>query len=170
MSATIFSEKNLRDFTESVFKAMGCSDVHSQLATDVLIKADLRGIDSHGVARLSGYVRLWEKQRINARPNIRIVHETASTATIDGDGGLGLVIAPFAMEVALKKAENCGSGWVSVRNSNHFGIAAYHALMAVEKNMIGFAMTNASPLVAPTYANERLLGTNPKIRNCPAYW
>jgi len=168
MSATIFSEKNLRDFTESVFKAMGCSDVHSQLATDVLIKADLRGIDSHGVARLSGYVRLWEKQRINARPNIRIVHETASTATIDGDGGLGLVIAPFAMEVALKKAENCGSGWVSVRNSNHFGIAAYHALMAVEKNMIGFAMTNASPLVAPTYANERLLGTNPMCYAFPA--
>ncbi len=168
MSATIFSEEHLRDFTESVFKAMGCSDAHSQLATDVLIKADLRGIDSHGVARLNGYVRLWEKQRINARPNIRIVHETASTATIDGDGGLGLVIAPFAMEVALKKAENCGSGWVSVRNSNHFGIAAYHALMAVEKNMIGFAMTNASPLVAPTYANERLLGTNPMCYAFPA--
>ncbi len=168
MSSTIFSENKLRDFTKSVFKAIGCTDAHAQLATDVLIKADLRGIDSHGVARLSGYVRLWEKQRINARPNIQIVHETASTATIDGDGGLGLVIAPFAMKVAMQKAENCGSGWVSVRNSNHFGIAAYHALMAVEKDMIGFAMTNASPLVAPTHANERLLGTNPMCYAFPA--
>lgn len=168
MSSTIFTENRLRKFTESVFKAIGCSDPHAQLAADVLIKADLRGIDSHGVARLSGYVRLWEKQRINAQPNIHIVHETASTATIDGDGGLGLVVAPYAMQVAMQKAANCGSGWVSVRNSNHFGIAAYHTLMAVEKDMIGFAMTNASPLVAPTYANERLLGTNPMCYAFPA--
>lgn len=168
MSSTIFPENRLRKFTESVFKAIGCSDEHAQLAADVLIKADLRGIDSHGVARLSGYVRLWEKERINTKPNIRIVHETASTATIDGDGGLGLVIAPFAMQVAMQKAEQCGSGWVSVRNSNHFGIAAYHTLMAVEKDMIGFAMTNASPLVAPTHANERLLGTNPMCYAFPA--
>ncbi len=168
MSYTVFSADTLRSFTETVFKSMGCSAAHASLAADVLIKADLRGIDSHGVARLSGYVRLWEKKRINATPNIRIVHETASTATIDGDGGLGLVIAPFAMQIAMQKAENCGSGWVSVRNSNHFGIAAYHTLMAVEKDMIGFAMTNASPLVAPTHANERLLGTNPMCYAFPA--
>lgn len=168
MNYHTFSEEKLRQFTESVFTAMGCSAEHAQLAADVLIKADLRGIDSHGVARLSGYVRLWEKKRINAKPNIRIVHESPSTATIDGDGGLGLVIAPFAMKVAMEKADKCGSGWVSVRNSNHFGIAAYHTLMAVEKEMIGFAMTNASPLVAPALANERLLGTNPMCYAFPA--
>lgn len=147
---------------------MGCSDEHAELATDVLIKSDLRGIDSHGVARLSGYVRLWEKNRINATPNIRVVHETPTTATVDGDGGLGLVVAPFAMRVAIEKAEKYGSGWVAVKNSNHFGIAGYHALMAVEKDMIGISMTNASPLVAPTYANERLLGTNPMCYAFPA--
>jgi len=147
---------------------MGCSDEHAELATDVLIRSDLRGIDSHGVARLSGYVRLWEKNRINATPNIRIVHETPTTATVDGDAGLGLVVAPFAMKVAIEKAEKYGSGWVSVKNSNHFGIAGYHALMAVEKDMIGISMTNASPLVAPTYANERLLGTNPMCYAFPA--
>lgn len=147
---------------------MGCSDEHAELATDVLIRSDLRGIDSHGVARLSGYVRLWEKNRINATPNIKIVHETPTTATIDGDAGLGLVVAPFAMKVAMEKAEKYGSGWVSVKNSNHFGIAGYHALMAVEKDMIGISMTNASPLVAPTYANERLLGTNPMCYAFPA--
>ena len=168
MNTHTFTESRLRSFTENIFTSMGCSEEHAKLAADVLIKADLRGIDSHGVARLSSYVRLWEKKRINTKPNITIVHETPSTATIDGDGGLGLVIAPFAMNVALGKAKNCGSGWVSVRNSNHFGIAAYHTLLAVEQDMIGFAMTNASPLVAPTFANERLLGTNPMCYAFPA--
>lgn len=168
MNFITFSENQLRAFTYAVFKKMGCNDGHAELATDVLIKSDLRGIDSHGVARLSGYVRLWEKNRINATPNIRVVHETPTTATVDGDGGLGLVVAPFAMKVAIEKAEKYGSGWVAVKNSNHFGIAGYHALMAVEKDMIGISMTNASPLVAPTYANERLLGTNPMCYAFPA--
>lgn len=164
----LISPSTLRTFTEDIFKAIGCSPEHAVLAADVLLKSDLRGIDSHGVARLSGYVRLWEKKRINPTPNIQIVHQTPTTATIDGDAGLGLVVAPFAMEVAVKKAELYGSGWVSVRNSNHFGIAGYHGLMAVEKDMIGFAMTNASPLVAPTFSNERLLGTNPMCYAFPA--
>ena len=168
MTYNTFTESNLREFTRSVFEKMGCSEEHAALATDVLIKSDLRGIDSHGVARLTGYVRLWEKGRINAKPDIKIVHETPSTATVDGDSGLGLVVAPFAMKVAIEKAEKCGSGWVSVRNSNHFGIAGYHTMMAVEKDMIGFAMTNASPLVAPTFAKERLLGTNPMCYAFPA--
>ncbi|WP_158992253.1 Ldh family oxidoreductase [Mucilaginibacter sp. L196] len=164
----IVSESTLRAFTQNIFLAMGCSQEHAILATDVLLLSDLRGIDSHGVARLTGYVRLWEKQRINATPDIKIVHETPTTATVDGDGGLGLVVAPFAMRIAIEKAEKYGSGWVSVRNSNHFGIAGYHGLMAVEKDMIGFAMTNASPLVAPTFSNERLLGTNPMCYAFPA--
>lgn len=164
----LISEPALRVFTQNIFMAMGCSQAHAALAADVLLKSDLRGIDSHGVARLSGYTRLWEKQRINTNPDIKIVHETATTATVDGDAGLGLVVAPFAMQIAIEKAEKYGSGWVSVRNSNHFGIAGYHALMAVEKDMIGFAMTNASPLVAPTFSNERLLGTNPMCYAFPA--
>ena len=168
MNYYTFSEETLRTFTRNIFLKMGCSEEHATLATDVLIKSDLRGIDSHGVARLSGYVRLWEKNRINTKPNIQIVYETPTTATVDGDAGLGLIVAPFAMKVAIEKAEKYGSGWVSVRNSNHFGIAGYHALMAVEKDMIGFAMTNASPLVAPTFANERLLGTNPMCYAFPA--
>ena len=147
---------------------MGCSEEHASLAADVLILSDLRGIDSHGVARLIGYVRLWENKRINTNPNITIVHETPTTATVDGDAGLGLVVAPFAMQLAIKKAEQYGSGWVAVRNSNHFGIAGYHTLMAIEKDMIGYAMTNASPLVAPTFSNERMLGTNPICYAFPA--
>ena len=168
MDSIIFQEDKLRHFTETVFKTIGCSDEHAALAADVLLASDLRGIDSHGVARLSGYVRLYEKGRINPKPNITIAHETATTATVDGDSGLGLIVAPFAMKLAIEKAEKYGSGWVSVRNSNHFGIAGYHAMEAVRKDMIGFAMTNASPLVAPTFTTERLLGTNPMCYAFPA--
>lgn len=164
----LINETSLRKFTTEVFLAMGCSTEHAALAADVLLRADLRGIDSHGVARLTGYVRLWQKGRINTTPNVRVVHETPSTATVDGDAGLGLIVAPYAMQVAIKKAKEVGSGWVAVRNSNHFGIAGYHALMAVEQNMIGFAVTNASPLVVPTFSNERMLGTNPICYAFPA--
>jgi LDH2 family malate/lactate/ureidoglycolate dehydrogenase len=140
---------------------MGCPPHQAQLAADVLVSADLRGIDSHGVARLSGYVRLWEVGRVNAQPHISIVHETPSTAVVDGGSGLGLVVAPQAMDIAIEKAKQVGTGWVSVKNSNHFGIAAYHAMKALSHDMIGIVMTNASALVAPTFSAERLLGTNP---------
>ena len=164
----LITETSLRKFTTGIFLAMGCSAEHAELATNVLLLADLRGIDSHGVARLTGYVRLWEKKRINATPDIKIVHQTATTATVDGDAGLGLVVAPFAMQLAIEKAQQYGSGWVAIRNSNHFGIAGYHALMAVEQDMIGYALTNASPLVVPTFSNERMLGTNPICYGFPA--
>ena len=158
----------LYQFAYSVFQSMGCSEAHAKTATDTLLSADLRGVDSHGVARLKGYVRLWEKGRINTTPNIQIVHETPSTAVVDGDGGLGLVVAPFAMEVAIEKAKTAGTGWVSVKGSNHYGIAGYHALQAVKHDMIGMSMTNASPLVSPTFSKERLLGTNPIAVAIPA--
>lgn len=151
----------LRDFTRNVFVAIGCPADQADTAAEVLLAADLRGVDSHGVARLSGYVRLWEARRINPVPDIRIAHQTPSTAVIDGDRGLGLVLGPKAMELAIAKAREVGSGWVAVKNSNHFGIAGYHAMMALGHDMIGIGMTNASPLVAPTFSAERLLGTNP---------
>jgi LDH2 family malate/lactate/ureidoglycolate dehydrogenase len=155
-------------FSRSVFLAMGCPEADSETAAVSLLSADLRGIDSHGVARLSGYVRLWEAGRVKADPDVRIVHETPSTAVVDGDGGLGLVVAPFAMKVAIEKAGKVGTGWVAVRNSNHFGIAAVHAMQALEAGMIGISMTNASALVSPTFSSERLLGTNPICVAVPA--
>lgn len=164
----LFGEKQLRQFAYEVFRKMDCPEEDAVLASDVLLQADLRGIDSHGLARLSGYVRLWEAGRINTKPEIKLVHETPSTAVVDGDKGLGLVVAPHAMKIAIEKAKNCGTGWVAVKNSNHFGIAAYHAMMALEQDMIGLSMTNASPLVAPTFSIERLLGTNPICVAIPA--
>ena len=168
MSEKIFSYRQIFDFTNAVFKKIGCSVEHVGTATKALLSADVRGIDSHGVARLSGYVRLWEAKRINATPDIKIIHETPSTAVVDGDSGLGLVIAPFAMQMAIEKAKQVGTGWVSVQNSNHFGIAAYHAMMALQYDMIGIAMTNGSPIVAPTFSIDKMLGTNPICVAAPA--
>jgi L-2-hydroxycarboxylate dehydrogenase (NAD+) len=163
-----FSYTQLFDFTKNILTKIGCSEKDASLAAEVLLSADLRGIDSHGVARLSGYIRLWEKGRINPNPKIRIIHETPSTAVVDGDGGLGLVVAPFAMQVAIDKAKNAGTGWVAVKHSNHYGIAGYHSMMALEHDMIGISLTNASPLVSPTFSKERLLGTNPISVAIPA--
>ena len=164
----MYSFERLKEFTKAVFLKMGSSLENAEMASSVLLEADLRGVDSHGVARLIGYIRLWESGRVNMNPDIKIVYETPSTATVDGDAGLGLVVAPFAMSVAIEKAKIAGTGWVSVKNSNHYGIAGKHAMQAIEHKMIGISMTNASPLVAPTFAKERLLGTNPIAVAVPA--
>lgn len=164
----MYSYQQLYTFTKEVFQKIGCPEEDANLATEVLLSADLRGIDSHGIARLTGYVRLWETNRINATPNVQVIHETPSTAVVDGDGGLGLAVAPKAMDIAIQKAQVAGTGWVAVKNSNHFGIAGYHAMKALASDMIGIAMTNASPLVAPTNSLERLLGTNPIAVAIPA--
>ena len=147
---------------------MGCPDDHAEQAADVLINADLRGIDSHGMARLAGYVKQWEMDRLNPKPNIRVVHETPSTAVVDGDRGLGLVVASKAMEIAIEKSHNVGTGWVAVKNSGHFGIAGYHAMMPLRYDMIGMTLTNASSLVTPTFSLDKLLGTNPIAIAIPA--
>ena len=168
MSERIFTYDQLVDFSKNIFIKIGCSEADATLAAKVLVSADIRGIDSHGVARLVGYVRLWEAKRINSKPSIKVTHETPSTATIDGDAGLGLVVAPKAMQIAIDKAKIAGTGWVAVSNSNHFGIAGYHAMMALDHDMIGIAMTNASALVAPTFSIEKMLGTNPIAVAIPA--
>jgi len=168
MAEQIFTHAHLSDFAKKVFIKIGCPEEQATVAVESLLRADLRGVDSHGVARLSGYVRLWEAKRVNSNPQIKIVHESPSTAVVDGDAGLGLVVAPYAMKVAINKAKVAGTGWVAVKNSNHFGIAGHHAMQALPHDMIGMAMTNASPLVAPTFSTERLLGTNPIAVAIPA--
>jgi LDH2 family malate/lactate/ureidoglycolate dehydrogenase len=116
---------------------------------------------THGVARLHTYFDMLSEGRINPTPEVRVVHSLLSTATVDGDNGLGLVVAPQANRIAVDMAEKAGSGWVSVRNTNHFGIAGYYVLQALERDLIGWAMTNTTKLVAPLWGAERMLGTNP---------
>lgn len=164
----LYDYARLLSFAENIFLKAGCSSEHAAIAAKALLSADLRGVDSHGVARLSGYIRLHDAGRVNVNPDIKIIHETPSTAVVDGDAGLGLIVSQFAMQVAIDKAKLAGTGWVSVQNSNHFGIAGYHAMMALDQDMIGIAMTNASPLVAPTFSRDKMLGTNPIAVAIPA--
>ena len=159
--SNIFTADYLRQFTVDVFRHFDVPLADAKLAADVLLTSDLRGIDSHGVARLHTYFEMLELGRINPAPNVKIVRERASVATVDGDNGLGLVVGPKANEIAMEKAEKHGSGWVSVCNTNHFGIAGYYPLKALERDLIGWAMTNTTKLVAPLWGAERMLGTNP---------
>ena len=164
----LYKYEALDSFTQQVFAKAGMNPDFASNAARVLLSADLRGIDSHGIARLRGYLRLFDKKRMNPNPHMKIVHESPSTATVDADASIGLISAPFAMNIAIEKAKTAGTGWVAVKNSNHFGIAGFHAMMALEHSMIGIAMTNASPLVAPTFSISRMLGTNPIAFAIPA--
>jgi LDH2 family malate/lactate/ureidoglycolate dehydrogenase len=165
----LFTADNLKDFSAKVFVHFGVPEADARQAADVLGKSDLRGIDSHGVARLHTYFDMLTLGRINPRPNVKVVREKFSVATVDGDNGLGLVVGPKANEIAMEKAEKYGSGWVSVCNSNHFGIAGYYPLKALERDLIGWAMTNSTKLVAPLWGAERMLGTNPIAVAFPGY-
>jgi L-2-hydroxycarboxylate dehydrogenase (NAD+) len=165
----IFPDAYLRNFSAQVFMHFGAPKADAEQAADVLARSDLRGIDSHGVARLHTYFEMLELGRINPRPKIQIIREKASVATVDGDNGLGLVVGPKANEIAMDKAEQHGSGWVSVCNTNHFGIAGYYPLKALERDLIGWAMTNTTKLVVPLWGAERMLGTNPLAIAFPGY-
>jgi L-2-hydroxycarboxylate dehydrogenase (NAD+) len=157
----VFSFEQLRRFTTGVFQYFGVPYKEAVIAADVLAYSDEHGIDSHGIARLKTYVDLLKAKRINPTPAIKIIREKGSVATIDGDNGLGLVVGPKCMEVAIQKAKEHGSGWVSVCNTNHYGAAGYYPVMALEEDLIGLSMTNTTAGVVPFNGAEKMLGTNP---------
>ena len=161
VEAKIFPIEALREFSTRIFLHFGVPKDDAAQAADVLASADLRGIDSHGVARLYSYFGMLSEQRINPKPKVNVIRSTLSTATVDGDNGLGLVVGPQANRIAMDMAEKAGSGWVSVCNTNHFGIAGYYVLQALDRDLIGWAMTNSTSLVAPLFGADRMLGTNP---------
>src|SRR5919108_1276194 len=165
----LFSAEYLKNFSAEVFMHFGVAEDEAKQAADVLAKSPLRAIPPPGAARLHTYFEMVELGRINPKPNIKIIREKASVATVDGDNGLGLVVGPKANEIAMAKAEKHGSGWVSVCNTNHFGIAGYYPLKALERDLIGWAMTNSTKLVAPLWGAERMLGTNPIAIAFPGY-
>jgi LDH2 family malate/lactate/ureidoglycolate dehydrogenase len=140
---------------------MGVPEGDDRVTAEVLVTADLRGIDSHGVARARRYVQGLKDGVMLARPDIRTVQETPVTALMDGGAGLGQVVGVRGMRLAMEKALEAGVGFVAVRNSNHYGIAGYYSLMALEEDLIGISMTNAAPLVVPTFGRDAVLGTNP---------
>jgi LDH2 family malate/lactate/ureidoglycolate dehydrogenase len=160
--------KSLKAFCVKVFEKLDVPTGDAEIVTDNLVSADLRGISSHGVARLRRYVKGLQDGVMLARPEVKLVHETPATALFDGGDGLGQPVSKRAMRLAIDKASKVGAGFVTVRNSNHYGIAGYYSMMALEHDMIGFSMTNAAVLVVPTFGRNSMLGTNPISVAAPA--
>jgi L-2-hydroxycarboxylate dehydrogenase (NAD+) len=151
----------LQKFVEQVFVELGTPPDDARICAEVLIASDLRGIESHGVGRLKAYYDRIRAGVQSVKTEMAIVQETETTAVVDGHHGMGAVIAFRSMRLAMDKARQYGLGAVAVRNSTHFGIAGYYALMAAGEGMMGLALTNARPIVPPTFGAEPMLGTNP---------
>ena len=164
----MYTPEYLESFLTQVFEKMGCNTTEARAAARVFVAAELRGLPSHGMIRLKDYFQLWQAGRINPNPKIKVVHETMSTAVVDGDNAIGMLPATRSMELAIEKARTAGTGWVACRNSNHFGIAGYYAMMALQHDMIGICLTNSNPQVAPTFSVSPFLGTNPVAVAIPA--
>jgi L-2-hydroxycarboxylate dehydrogenase (NAD+) len=151
----------LENFIADVFVKIGVAPQEAMICAEILITADKRGIDSHGIGRLKLYVDRIRSGQISPITKFEIVRETPTTAVADGHNGLGQVISKMAMQLAIDKARHYGMGMVAVRNSNHYGFAGYYALMAIKEDMIGITGTNARPSIAPTFGVDNMLGTNP---------
>lgn len=158
----------LEKFVVGVLVKAGVPEEDAGIVADVVIQSDRFGIDSHGVNRLKLiYLDRLRDGIQSPVTNIEIIREGPTTAVIDGHNGMGQVIAYRSMNMAIEKAKKYGMGMVTVRNSTHYGIAGYYALMAVRENMIGITGTNARPSIAPTFGVENMLGTNPLTFGMP---
>jgi L-2-hydroxycarboxylate dehydrogenase (NAD+) len=170
-ATTRVNHERLTRFVSAVFQKLGVSAEDAEIAANALVAADLRGVDTHGVIRFSPntwYVKWLRDGSMSPRPDIRVVSENMSSALIDGDRGIGMVIGHRAMELAIRKARDSGVALVGVRNSRHYGMSAYYAMLALPHDMIGIAMTNASRQVVPTFGREARFGTNPMCFAVPA--
>ncbi len=153
--------ERLHAFMARAFERVGVAPEDAQIAADVLVTADLRGVESHGVARLHHYLAHLKQGQVTSETRLNVLHELPTTLTLDAGNGLGMVAAYRAMQMTIERAAQYGSAAVAVRNSNHFGIAGYYAMMALPRDIIGIAMCNASPNVVPFGGNQAMLGTNP---------
>jgi L-2-hydroxycarboxylate dehydrogenase (NAD+) len=158
----------MENFMVDVFTGIGVPEEDARICADVLITSDKRGIDSHGIGRLKPiyYDRIKAGVQ-NPVTNFEVIREGFTSAVVDGHDGMGHVIAKRAMSMAIEKAQRYGMGMVAVRNSTHYGIAGYYALMAIDAGMIGLTGTNARPSIAPTFGVENMLGTNPLTFGMP---
>ncbi|MGZ8423772.1 MAG: Ldh family oxidoreductase [Candidatus Binatia bacterium] len=168
---TRINHEKLIRFVSRSFEKLGVPAADAEIAANVLVASDLRGVDTHGVIRFNPhawYVKWLRDGAMTAKPNIRVVTENASTALLDADNGMGFVAGHRAMGLAINKAKESGVGIVTVRNSRHYGMSAYYSMLALPHDMIGIAMTNASRQVVPTFGREARFGTNPISFAVPA--
>lgn len=163
-----FASAELDRFSREVLESLGIEPKRAAKAAKLLVNSDLRGIDSHGVARLWVYAKWLGEGHANPRPEVRTLRETPSTIALHGDGGLGIVVGPEANERVIEKARDVGSAWGTISHSNHFGIAGNYALRAVEEDMIGMVFSNATAQMYPVGSFQPMLGTNPIAFAFPA--
>ena len=162
-------ESDLRAITERFFEKLGMPAADAKRAADVIITADLCGVETHGVSNMLRAYQEWFNQGIvNPRPDWKVVRESPSCANIDCDRGLGLAVIPRGMEIAIDKARETGVGMVTLGNCRHSGMVGYHAMMALEHDMIGVSCSASSGSVVPTFSSEAVLGTNPLAVAAPA--
>ena len=166
-SMTIASEA-LENWLQQVFEAHDLSSSDALTAAHAMVKANLRGVDSHGVARVAMYCERLRKGVANPHPNIEVARVAAAAALVDGDDGLGLVVGHRAMAEAIAIARECGIGLVGVKRSGHYGMAALYILQAVEAGCVGLAFTNASPALPVWGGRTPFLGTSPFAAGAPA--
>ena len=163
-----WSYETLNHFCGDVFKAFGFTEEESNQIKDVLLTADLYGIESHGMQRMVRYHKGIEKGTIHPQAKPEVVFETPISAVIDGHNGMGQLISVYAMKKAIEKAKKTGVGIVTVRESNHFGIAGYYAKMACDEGLLGMACTNSEAIMVPTFGKKAMLGSNPIAVAMPA--
>ena len=168
MAYVTWDFETLNVFCGDVFHTFGFSDEDAATITDVLLTADLYGIESHGMQRMVRYHKGLEKGTIHLDAKPEVVFETPVSATIDGHSAMGQLVAVFAMNKAIEKAKNTGVGIVTVRESNHYGIAGYYAKMASDKGFLGFSCTNSEAIMVPTFGRKAMLGSNPIAVAMPA--
>ena len=166
----LVSEAAAREGTQAIFEAMGVPPDDAALCTDVLIASDLRGCESHGVSnQLRIYISQYRNGGVNPTPNVKVVRESAVSATLDADLGIGLQVGPRAMEMAMDKAEEFGMGAVGVQRCGHVGMLAYYPLMALERDMVGVCMVSAGGHIqVPTFGSKPVFGTHPIAWAAPA--
>ena len=163
-----WSYSTLNRLCMDAFQKFGFTQQEAQIIQDVLLTADLYGIESHGMQRMVRYHKCIEDGMIKIDAKPEIVFETPVSAVIDAHDGMGQLVGHMAMEKAIEKAKTTGVGIVSVRNSNHYGIAGYYAQMASKEGLMGFSCTNSEAIMVPTYARKAMLGSNPIACAFPA--
>jgi len=160
--------EKVRHFCEKLFQAYGFSADESKIITDVLLRADLYGIESHGVHRFSRYHDEITSGQVDVKAQPEIVHETAISACLEANKAMGQLVGVQAMNLAIKKAQTSGCGMVTVRNSNHYGIASYYTEMAAAQDLTGISMTNTEAICVPTFGSQAMTGTNALALAMPA--
>lgn len=153
--------EDLKNFCKQAYATAGVPEAEAEIVADLLVRSDLRGVETHGVTRLPIYIQRLQKGFVRKESRITVVKEKGPTAFLDGHGSMGHLSASRGMEEAIRRAEEYGIGWVSIKDSGHFGVAGLFPMMALKKDFIGYVVSNSAPMMFPWGGKQRIIGNNP---------